>query len=88
MPMIRTTVYVDSAEKDRLHELSERTGVPEASLWREALDLLLRERAPQVDRERKQALTQVRESMRRLKIRKAYDTHREEERGLESTRTR
>lgn len=88
MSMIRTTVYVDSTEKDRLHELSETTGIPEARLWREALQLLLRQRAPKVDQEREQAISQMRASMRRLKISKAYDTYKAEERRLESKRDR
>ncbi len=88
MPMIRTTVYIETAEKDRLHDLSERTGIPEARLWREALELLLRQRAPNVDQEREQALFQMRESMRRLKISKGYKTYKAEERRLESKRSR
>ena len=74
------------SKKNRLHELSETTGIPEARLWREALQLLLSQRAPKVDHEKEQALSQMRESMRRLKISKAYESYKTEERRLESKR--
>lgn len=82
MAKVRTTVYIDPKDKAKIKELSQKTMIPEAALWRKALGLLLqRYRTKPLDREK--ILETLREDFIRYNISKAYDKYKEEERKLE-----
>jgi len=82
MTKVRTTVYVDSEDKAKIRELSRKTMIPEAALWRKALSLLLQKyRTKPLDREK--ILETLREDFIRYNISKVYDKYKEEERKLE-----
>ncbi len=82
MAKVRTTVYIDSKDKAKIKELSQKTMIPEAALWRKALGLLLqRYRTKPLDREK--ILETLREDFIKYNISKAYDKYKKEERKLE-----
>jgi hypothetical protein len=85
---VRTTVYVEITDKERLEEISRRTGVPEARLWRQALKMLLEAPGESQDGDRDDALAELRRITRRLEISRAYRAYKMEERRLEGQRAR
>ena len=88
MGRFRTTVYVDAEAKNRLEALSRETGIPEARLWREALDLLLRERGRASSADVASGLRSLERLGRELDIGSAYEAYRREERDLEAKKRR
>lgn len=66
--MRKTSVYLDDGQSAGLEKLSNKTGVPQASLIRIAIDLLL-EKAPQIDMHRMFQQDIVKRAMLRLKER-------------------
>jgi predicted DNA-binding protein len=85
MPKFKTTVYIDLEDKRRLEVLSEQTLIPEARLWREALELLFERRSAPSAAVRSEALRALRTSVRTHKIQEAYETYKREEKRREQT---
>ncbi len=88
MSKYRTTVYIDVDDKKRLEALSEQTLIPEARLWREALQLLFEKRLPSKEEARHEALQTLRRSVRTHRIQESYETYKKEEKRLEQKRGR
>ena len=86
MSKYRTTVYIEVEDKKRLEALSEQTLIPEARLWREALELLFKKRLKSKADSRREALSALRTSVRKHKITEAYESYKVEEKKLESKR--
>lgn len=88
MSKYRTTVYIEVEDKKRLESISRQTLIPEARLWREALQLLFEKRIGVPAETRSRVLQELRRTMKVHKIQEAYEEYKHEEKKLETKRGR